>query len=70
MKDSRTAVKVRRSEPFCSYRSFRFNELVHAHYFREGQYPSFILMRDYFRRATAVTLRDYTPSRHPLFVNV
>lgn len=54
-------IKITRTRNFCGYRSYRFNELVHAHYFREGVMPCYRILRDYFQRATAVTLRDNCP---------
>lgn len=69
MKDTRYPVRVQRTRNFCGYRSYRFNEQVHAHFFREGTYPPFAVMRDYFRRATEATLRDLCRS-HPLFINL
>jgi hypothetical protein len=62
--------KVARSAAFCSYRSYRFNEQVHAHFFQEGNYPPFAVMRDYFRRATETTIRDYIPHKHPAYLYV
>lgn len=61
-------IRVPRTRNFCGYRSYRFNELVHAHYFKEGIYPPFAVMRDYFRRSTETTLRDFPRSCPPAYV--
>jgi hypothetical protein len=61
-----TEYKVPRTEAFCSYRSYRFNELVHAHYFREnGVYPPFALLREYFKKATETTIRHLCRNTAP-----
>lgn len=50
--------RIPRTASFCSYRSYRFNELVIAHFYREnGVYPPFAILRDYFKRATALAIR-------------